>query len=126
MARLAREVEEDVLVEEVLVQALGVAHVQLVDVDVVLDPRDVRPRPAVGRHERVDDRDGGAGGDERAGEIRADEAETPRDEHAAPREGGAEVVRKRRHARRAWRRRTASATPEASSAIPARRGRCRP
>ena len=116
VARLAREVEEDVLVEEVLVQALGVAHVQLVHVDVVLEPRDVGPRPAVVRHERVDDRDGGACGDEPPGEIRPDEPEATRHEHAAPAERGADVVRERRHAPRAWSRRTASATPEASSA----------
>ena len=78
VARLAGEVEEIVLLSNEVAQAVLVADVRDVDVDRVLDSRDVEQIAAVLVDERVDERDLAPQLDELAGEVRADEAETRR------------------------------------------------
>ena len=91
MARLASEVEEDVLVADEVAEAVLVADVGDVHGQPVLDSGDVVEQAAVLGHERVDDRDGRVHLEELAREVRADEAEPTGDEDALPRERVGEV-----------------------------------
>ncbi len=57
MARLAGEVEQEVLAVEMRAQAIAVAHVGDVHADAILDPLDVESVAAVFGHQAVDQRD---------------------------------------------------------------------
>ena len=82
MARLAGEVEQEVLALDQSREAVLVTDVRDVHVHLVLEAADIGAVPSVLGHEGVDEHDLGVGFDEFARERRADEAETTGDEDA--------------------------------------------
>ena len=91
MARLAGEVEEDVLVADEVAEAVLVADVGDVHRQPVLDAGDVVEQAAVLGHERVDDRDHRAQLEQLAREVGADEAEAAGDQNAPAGERGSQI-----------------------------------
>ena len=91
VARLAGEVEEDVLVANEVAEAVLVADVGDVHRQPVLDAGDVVEQAAVLGHERVDDRDHRAQLEQLAREVGADEAEATGDQNAPAGECGSQI-----------------------------------
>ncbi len=79
---LGGEVEDEVLPGHETLHRGGVAHVGRVDLDVVADLADVGRIASVPLDHGVAEGDAGALGKQLAGEVRADEAEAPGDQHA--------------------------------------------
>jgi hypothetical protein len=80
VADLAGEVEDEVLAHDELPDLLVVAHVGVADRHAVGDVPNVVGVAAVLGDQRVDDQDLGAEVQQARGEVRADEAHTPRDQ----------------------------------------------
>ena len=91
VARLAGEVEEDVLVANEEAEAVLVAHIGDVHRQPILDAGDVVEQAPVRRDERVDDRDSCVQLEELAREVGADEAESTGDENPLAGERGGQV-----------------------------------
>ena len=81
VADLPGQVEDHLAVLHQRIHRRFVTNVRDVDVDVFLDAVEVEPVAAVLRVQGIDDQDVGAGRDQRAREIAADEPHAARDHH---------------------------------------------
>ena len=82
MAGLACEIEEEVLILEEVVDAVGISNVRDVDLNIVLEGLDVEEVTPVLWYQRVDDGDPSPGFNEPLSEVRADEPKPPGDKDA--------------------------------------------
>src|SRR5690606_38940947 len=89
VARLSREIEQKMLPTQKLRQAVPITNIGEVDADLPLQTAHIAAVAAVFRDKAVEQRDLRPELYERAGEVRADEAETAGDEHSL----SAEVLR---------------------------------
>ena len=92
MARLAREVEQNVLALQEIPEAVLVADVGDVDPDLIRDLRHVAEVPPVLRDQAVNQRHVRAFANEAAGEVRADEPQAAGDQDSPPLEAAHAVL----------------------------------